>query len=320
MKPPVSGVLSLVQQGLVAGALLGLGGCGGTTRQPATNKVVILVDASGSYAKRLPDAVRRATTLVEGLAQAKTERWEKAVDEISIVSIDAIPDVLWHGSLRELQGLDAGFWKVRLDGRGDYNRCTDVTAAFNLAAQQLEGDSRFVSKYLFAFTDLIHEPPTDSVERCKTPRLPSGPADEFPWELLSDVSVSVFWLPPSQALTWKRAVQERGLSQSFRFYTTSESANAPIPTPPRPRVKKSDAEKTDDRERVLGRLGNAGKLGLQVAALALVVAILLPWLASRRRRARRARRLGRPQREATRRPLNRGLRPRAAAAGQGGLT
>lgn len=278
---------------LLPGAVMALAGCstGAPTAEPI-NKVVIVVDASGSYAKRLPDAVTRATRLVEDIAAAKTNRWDTSLDQVTIVALDAMPSVLWNGDLNELKALEPGFWTERLKGRSDYSRCTDVPAAFQLAAKSLEGDPRNVAKYVFAFTDLINEPPTNDVRTCTPPRLPSGPSEEFPWESLSDASVSTFWLPPNQALTWRRAAQERGLGETFAFYTLSESASAPIPAPPRPQLKVSAGEQEQQRRRVIATSSSALKTVALVAGGGLVVMFGGAWVSSRRRGRRPTSRTG----------------------------
>lgn len=270
---------------LVGVAVMALVGCGlGAREVDPINKIVIIVDASVSYARRLQEALTRATRLVENIATTKTNRWDTSLDQVTIVALDAMPSVLWSGDLAQLKTLEPDFWKERLKGRSDYNRCTDVPAAFRLAAKSLDGDPRVVSKYIFAFTDLINEPPTNDVKTCAPPRLPSGPSEDFPWESLSDASVSTYWLPPNQALVWRRAAEERRLSDSFAFYSLSESASAPIPAPPRPQVKTTVAEQEQQRRRIIDGSWSvartAGMLG--VAGVGLMFG--LAWVASRRRR------------------------------------
>jgi hypothetical protein len=278
---------------LLPAVTVGLTGCGiGAPPAEPINKIVIVVDVSGSYARRLPDAVTRATRLVEDIATTKTNRWDTSLDQLTIVALDAMPSVLWNGDLKELKTLEPGFWSERLKGRSDYSRCTDVPAAFQLAAKSLEGDPRAVSKYVFAFTDLINEPPTNDVRTCTTPRLPSGPSEEFPWESLSDASVSTFWLPPNQALAWRRAAQERGLNDTFAFYTLSESASAPIPAPPRPKMQTTVAEQEQQRRRVINGTWSVARTVGQVAVAGLALMFGGAWVAARRRRPRPAPRNG----------------------------
>jgi hypothetical protein len=222
------------------------------TPEDPHNRVVIIVDGSGSYKARQAEAVERAVTLLEGMAQTKLHRWEPATDSVSLISLDAIPEVLWQGTLQDLKKLDRAAWTGRFRARTDYAKCTDVSAAFRLAAQQLEGDSRSVSKYLFVFSDLIHEPPTTSIAACQRPKRPSLPPNDFPWGALQDVSVAVFWLPPDQKLAWRRVVEEHGLTTNFALYSASESMEVTIATPPRPTLAVTEAERQAERDRYLG--------------------------------------------------------------------
>lgn len=258
-----------------------------TGREPA-NHVVIMIDASGSYRKRQTDAVERSVALLDTMAQTKLHRWEPATDYVSLISLDAMPDVLWHGTLRDLKKLDRAAWTSRFHARTDYAKCTDVSAAFQLAAQHLTGDARFIRKYLFVFSDLIHEPPTTAITKCQRPKRPSLPSADFPWGALQDVSVAVFWVPPDQKLAWRRVVGEQGLSATFALYTDSESADVTITPPPRPTPPElTEAERATERARYVGYATTLGKgLGSLLAVIVLgpVVAVAIRRLWLRRTR------------------------------------
>jgi hypothetical protein len=228
-----------------------LTGCSAQEVKPdVANHVVVMVDASGSYKSRQSEAIEKAMVILEGLSKTKLKRWELQSDKIYIVSLDASPDTLWQGSLKDLKDTGPSFWKERFQARTDYASCTDVSGAFRLAARYLEGDSRYVSKYLFVFSDLLHEPPTSNMRTCQSPVKVSP--EDFPWASLTDVSVSVFWMPPDQKLLWRRAVQERGLESNFALYATSDSATATIPTPPRPKEKVTDEDRKAQRVKIVG--------------------------------------------------------------------
>jgi len=247
-------------------------GCvGGEPAQRPSNRVAIVIDASGSYRARQVEAVERAVALVEGMAKTHVRRWESKDDVIAIISLDASPDVIWKGSLKDLKSRPPAFWKERFLARTDYAGCTDVSKAFRLAGRILEGDSRAVSKYLFVFSDLIHEPPLASMRACRAPQ--GDPPEDFPWSALSDASVSVLWMPAEQKLRWTRAVEERGLAESVGLHTVSESAKVTIPAPPRAKIRVSEEERRADREGFFGLfraagLAAAGGAGLLVMALA----------------------------------------------------
>jgi hypothetical protein len=230
--------------------VLTLSGCSEQEIRPEiANHVVVVVDASGSYKARQAEAVERAAAILEGMSKTKLKRWESTSDKIFIISLDASPDTIWQGSLKELKAKNSSFWKDRFVSRTDYEGCTDVSGAFRMAARHLEGNSRYVSKYLFVFSDLIHEPPTSNMRACQYPVRVSP--EDFPWANLGDVSVSVFWMPADQKLLWRKAVQERGLEANFALYTVSESASAPIPDPPRPKEKITDEDRRSQRDKIV---------------------------------------------------------------------
>jgi len=221
---------------------LSLSGCSGQgVKTDVANHLVVMVDASGSYKSRQAEAVEKAVAMLDGMSKTKLKRWESQSDKIVIISLDASPDTIWQGSLKDLKTKSPSFWKERFMARTDYASCTDVSGAFRIAAKHLEGDSRYVHKYLFVFSDMLHEPPTGNMRSCQSPVKVSP--EDFPWANMEDVSVSVFWMPADQKLLWRKAVQEHGLEANFALYTTSESATVSIPNPPRPQEKVTEADR-----------------------------------------------------------------------------
>lgn len=231
-------------------ALAGETGLWGKQQEPG-RAIAVVVDGSGSYQERQNDALAFAMTLLDTLAETKMRRWEPDIDQVSIISLDAMPQVLWQGSLREFKHADREAWVARFLARRDYAECTDVGAAFRLAVRALESDSEQIRKYLFAFTDLVDEPPTVSARKCRARTFPSLPPDDFPWSELQDVSVSIFWLPVDQKLAWSRVVGDRGLEESFVMYTVSESEQVEAVPPPRPRLEVTVEEQVARRKLML---------------------------------------------------------------------
>jgi len=262
------------------------------TRPEPRNQVVIILDASGSFSERAMEALERATRLLDDISETKVKRWETDPDFITIISLDASPDVIWNGTLRDLKKMDAKEWTNRFKARKDYAHCTDVTAAFRLAAKALDGDPKYTDKYLFAFTDLVHEPPTRSIRRCKRPQNPSGPPADFPWEALKGVHVSVLWLPPEQKHAWRAEVEAHGLADVFGLYTESESADVKLLPPPRPQEKVTEKERVQRREEAMTKVKEwAGQVGIFVAWVAGVLVLLLAAGLIRRRFRRQAPRM-----------------------------
>jgi hypothetical protein len=252
-----------------------------------SNRVVFIVDASGSYRARQSEAIERAVAVLDKLAAQQIRRWEPASDRITVISLDALPDVLWEGTIRDLKTMDRRAWVNRFRARSDYASCTDVGAAFRLAVRHLQGDAQTIDKYIFAFTDLVDEPPTTSLKVCR--RASSLPDNGFPWEQLHEVSVSVFWVPPDQTLSWRRAVAEHGIEPTFAIHAASESGEITIVAPPRPTVVVTEADRAASRGRIVEMVSSVGRsVGFVLAALVLiVVAVLLASFVTRRLRGPR---------------------------------
>jgi hypothetical protein len=276
---------------LVVALSLLLGGCTSEKRPDVFNEVVIMVDGSGSYKARRLEAITSAVKLLESIAETKVRRWEQSVDRITIIAVDAVPEVIWQGSVRELKALKSTDWTERFKARTDYENCTDEEAAFKLAVKSLQGDSQYVKKYLLAYTDLISEPPTSSIRRCQPPAKPSVPSEDFPWTDLQDVSVSIFWVPPEQKLAWKRIVAEHGLGSSFALYTTSESSEVKISAPTKATVKATEADRAADRESYKQTIFTVLEwLGIILMALVAIIGVslfIVRTIGGRRRRISR---------------------------------
>src|SRR5687767_8625254 len=119
---------------------LPLVGCASGDKRPdSLNEVVILLDSSGSYKKRQAEAIARASSLLDSIAETKVRRWDQATDKITIIAVDAVPEVIWTGSVRELKAMKQSDWAERFKARSDYEQCTDVEAAFKLATTHLQG-------------------------------------------------------------------------------------------------------------------------------------------------------------------------------------
>lgn len=273
---------------LAASLSMGLAACLPTERRPEPmNRVVVLLDASGSYRARQAEAAERTAILLDAMAQRTVRRWEKESDRIVLISLDAMPEIIWEGTLHELKSMDHTAWDARFRARTDYARCTDVDAAFRLAAQHLEGDSRSVHKYLIAFTDLIHEPPTESLSICQKPTKPSGPSEDFPWEAFRDVAVSVLWVPPDQKLVWRRAVETQGLT-TFALYTTAESKAVTLVPPLAPKLTMTEADRKRDQASLWDGLSQGvvwiAVTGIGGICFLLACVVGVGWYIRRRRR------------------------------------
>jgi len=226
-------------------SVLLLAGC--ETEKPAPkpgNYVIVMIDRSLSFRSRQHDAIDRTVKYLDQIAGRKLGRWEGKRDKVTVISLDAIPAVLWEGNLQDLKSLSAADWEQRFAARNDYQECTDVTGAFSLAADRFaSADAEATSKYLLAFTDLVHEPPMKSATVCARPH--REPTEDFPWASLEDVSVNIFWLPINQKLIWQRNVKEKGLANHFALYSDSESGAVNIAPPPPAKRTMTEGERAE---------------------------------------------------------------------------
>lgn len=225
-------------------------------KEPA-NKIVVIVDCSGSFKSQHQNAVKQTTALLDTLSQTKLKRWEGDTDEVVLICLDALPQVLWKGTIKALKASDLNSIAQLFSARKEFSLCTDVLGAFELALRNLEGDPRFFSKYLFVFSDLIHEPPTKSVTSCGRPVNVQG--NDFPWHLLADISTTVFWMPANQQFVWKKAISNYELEDRFTMYSTGFSDRIDITPPPRPEEKISDQEREEKHQEVIAGLHRLGK-------------------------------------------------------------
>ncbi len=191
------------------------------------NRIVIMLDSSGSYTKKRMEALKEAKTLVEKVTAIKTKKWE-GQDEVIIISLDAMPEVLWSGSSESLKADDRQFWQNQFTSRKDYEGCTDVEGGLKLAANILHQEPAPETMFCFIFSDLIHEPPTSTARKCKPVKLPSVPDKDFPWEMFSDINMYILWMPIDQKLAWSRAIEAEGLS-NFAIYSENDAFELQAP-------------------------------------------------------------------------------------------
>lgn len=223
--------------------------------QAGALKVVVVVDGSASFRSHVNEAVEKAVALLGSMSQKQTHRWQKGAEEIYVVSLDAMPEVVWTGGLAALKSAGADSWTRRFKARSDYAGCTDVGAAFALAAKLLAAESSLEARYLFVFSDLIDEPPTTSLRTCAPP---GGIPENLPWEALAQISTAVFWLPPDQKLLWRRAASENGLGDNIALYTTSESGAVEVPAPVKPTKTHTDEERKAMRGKTVDTVNAVG--------------------------------------------------------------
>jgi hypothetical protein len=239
------------------------------TNNPAPkpgNYVIVMIDRSLSFSSRQQDAIDRTVKYLDQIASRKVGRWEGKRDKVIVISLDAVPAVLWEGNPRDLKTLSAADWKKRFAARTDYEKCTDITGAFALAAERFaSADAEGTDKFLLAYTDLLNEPPLRSASSCAKPH--PEPTEDFPWASLQDVSVNVFWLPINQKLIWERIVKEKGLGNHFALYSNSESGAVEIAPPPPAKQTMTESERAELVGHYRSIFQHAGLLLLGLAGL-----------------------------------------------------
>jgi hypothetical protein len=204
----------------------------GATQDPK-NAIVVIVDSSGTFGGRISEALAQVQALLESLASRHTDRWDDEADEIALVSLDAMPKVLWSGNVQSLKQ-DPQSWAALLAGRTDYASCSDVTRAFRLAARELSTANPQDHRYLYVFSDLVHDPPIGTAKgkwTCREARPPVPAPPDFPWSELKGVNVCAYWLPSEQLLTWQAEIERHELEATFVLYSESESTGVTVAAP-----------------------------------------------------------------------------------------
>ncbi len=253
------------------------------------NRIVIMLDASGSFKDRRMEAVQKASELTDKISNTKAKRYE-GKDEVIVISLDSIPETIWSGTKEELKNSSPQQWKQRFEARNDYQYCTDIENGFILAAQELHKEPQASNLYLFAFTDLINEPPAGSATKCQPVTLPSLPSAEFPWDAFADVETHVLWAPINQKQAWFETVNGAKLGANFRIHSQSESNAIELNAPPKARHIMTDEEREAGKTKVQGVAKGIGRFfmyGIGIVLLVLVGGMAMTGFAKKKNRTRR---------------------------------
>ncbi|HED00479.1 MAG TPA: VWA domain-containing protein [Proteobacteria bacterium] len=247
--------------------------CHAAKRVRPFNRIVIMLDSSGSFKARQMEALDRAVSLIDNISAVKVKRWE-GQDEVIIISLDSMPEVLWEGTKKDLTSENVDYWKQRFEARKDYQGCTDVEKGLVLAADVLHREPLPEYMYCFVFSDLINEPPIGSIKKCAPVNLPSVPTKDFPWETFADVNVEVLWMPIDQKFAWENAVRAAGLT-SFRLHSESESAMVRIDAPKKARHVMNEEEMEAAKAKMIGFFHGIGTFALYVFGTGIAIAGIL---------------------------------------------
>jgi len=215
-------------------------------KQKPFNRVVVIIDSSGTFANHQFKAIQKVNKLLTQMASKREKRYE-AQDQVYIITLDARPQIIWAGIRDQLLQLTQNELSELFKDRRKYSYCTDIATAFNLAAYKLNRDPIPAAKWLFVFSDLIDEPAISGT-KCKNPEYPSPPSGKIRWDRLTNASIVVFWAQDSQIIEWEEALLDKQLS--ITFFDEAESLNMKLLPPPKARKKMTDQERKEAKKRL----------------------------------------------------------------------
>lgn len=236
------------------------------------NRIAIMLDASGSFKDRRMEAVQKASELIDKISNVQSKRYE-GKDEVIVISLDSIPETIWSGAKEQLRNESLQYWKQRFEARNDYQYCTDIENGFILAAQELHKEPQATNLYLFAFTDLINEPPAGSATKCQPATLPSLPSAQFPWNAFADVEAHILWVPINQKQAWLEAAKTAGLGANFHIHSESESNVIELNAPPKARHIMTREERESGKENIQGFAKGIGRVALYIIGGVMLILI-----------------------------------------------
>lgn len=225
--------------------------------QKPFNRIVVIIDSSGSFKEQQYEAIEKTRKLLEEIAKRRERRYE-ASDEIYIISLDARPEVIWAGKRTQLEQLT----KEKLDElskkRKKYNQKTYISYAFNLAGYKLNREPIPTDKWLFIFSDLINDPPGSDHK----PKIPSPPPEDIMWDKLTDVKMAAFWVPDQQIMAWENSLADKKIS--IKFYDEAESLNIKLSPPTKARKEMTEEERKKARERIVRWIRQCKSIGIKL--------------------------------------------------------
>ncbi len=225
------------------------------------NRIVAVIDASGTFRNHQFEAIQKVQWLMDGIAETKDHRYQSP-DEVYLISLDSRPEVIWYGKKHQLDQLSEERLLELFGKRRAYSACTDIAKAFNLATQKLNREPSPAAKYLFVFSDLIDEPTVAVKSGCKAPSRPSLPPDDIRWDRLTDTSINVFWAPDGQIEAWESTLVDLA---TINFYNEAEAQNVEPPVPAKARFKMTEEERAEKLDKLNGVA--AGLWGLLISFL-----------------------------------------------------
>lgn len=189
---------------------------------------------------------------------------------ISIVSIDALTEVVWSGTELSAGERDDGWWNAVVAERQSYGRCTSLANMWTKVSELVRRAGRCDRVELLIFSDLIaEEGKGGSAKTCAPPQV--GPSSNVPWNDLARIDVMrVYGVPSSVKAAWGPALRQHRLEDVTKMYPGGDPAgHPPVLTPAESCPPGSDDQATANT--LFKRIG--------IGVVAGIVAIaLLPFL------------------------------------------
>lgn len=203
-------------------------------REPqAFNRIVVVLDFSGSFAKRFNEALAQVQGYLDAVASRRDRRWHLP-DEVYIIALDSAPQVIWHGKRAQVRELKADTLITLAAQRRHLAECTDLSNALDLAVWKLHRPPVPLGKHLLVFSDLVDDPPPrkPGTGRCQGGIRPSPPPENFDWNAFKDVKILGFWAHDDEIRLWQPVLDNAGVAA--RLWDEAEARNAELTPPERP--------------------------------------------------------------------------------------
>lgn len=203
-------------------------------RESLYNRVILLVDSTGSFKEYRQEALELAQRLVDQLGRQRRRHWEKP-DSIKVIAIDARPEAVWQGTpkdLRDQLATTAGETSLaNLLGQRHDGQWTDLHGSLNMAIDELNRAPLAAGNYLFTFSDLVHDMPD-------TGAFSAPSVEQVRWDALPKGTVfGAFYVPDGRHIAWENALRpyvESGVLKSVYAKDPPESRNATLATVAKP--------------------------------------------------------------------------------------
>lgn len=254
---------------LMIALMLATGSTSSASEGSPFSRVVIILDASGTFRGRISEALLKVQELVAALESQRTTRRDTP-DEIYILRLDGAPKVIWAGNRLQLDQLTPEMLQAAF-GPATIPDCTDVGAAFNLAQFKLDAAPAPMGKYIFAFSDLLDEPVSSGGRKCVPLARPSLPPRSVDWKRLSDVSILGLWVDDREIRAWSETL---GIPKNIKLLDEAQSRNSTVAAIPKATRKLTESDLAIAKQSVASTLWNAGVVILALGATVIVVGML----------------------------------------------